>query len=168
MRSPLADGFAHHVWATLRLIDACLDLSAEQLATHAPGTYGSIIDTMRHTVGADASYLSLLTGGGVPEIDEEDSDLPQLRDVMERHGPVWASFVAGPLDPDRVVIRYRDDGSQSHAPLGIRVSQALQHGNDHRSQICTALTRLGIEPPEIDVWAFAEQDGRLAEIPASA
>ena len=39
--------------------------------------------------------------------------------------------------------------------MGIRLAQALHHGTDHRSQICTALTTLGVEPPEIDVWAFA-------------
>ena len=59
-------------------------------------------------------------------------------------------------------------GAELHAPIGIRLAQALHHGTDHRSQICTGLTRMGIEPPEIDVWAFAEQDGRLAEVfPAS-
>lgn len=29
------------------------------------------------------------------------------------------------------------------------------------SQVCTALTTLGLEPPGIDVWAFASQDGRI-------
>ena len=53
-RPILADAFDHHVWATLQLIDACLALSDEQLATTVPGTYGSILDTMRHLVGADA------------------------------------------------------------------------------------------------------------------
>ena len=166
--SPLRDAFGHHVWATIRLIDACLALTAEQLETSVPGTYGSILDTMRHTVSGDASYLALLTNGAVPEVDEENSDLPELRAAMERHEPVWASFVAGTLDPDEVVIRHRDDGSESHAPLGIRVAQALQHGNDHRSQVCTAITTLGIEPPEIDVWAFARERGRLSEVPAAS
>jgi uncharacterized damage-inducible protein DinB len=40
-RSPLVDAFDHHVWATLQLIDACSELSPEQLATTVPGTYGS-------------------------------------------------------------------------------------------------------------------------------
>jgi uncharacterized damage-inducible protein DinB len=43
-----------------------------------------------------------------------------------------------------------DDGSGSHAPIGIRLAQVVQHGTDHRSQICTALTTLGVEPPEIN------------------
>ncbi len=48
---------------------------------------------------------------------------------------------------------------------GIRLAQALHHGTDHRSQICTALTSLGVDPPSIDVWDFAALDGRLLEVP---
>ena len=47
--SLMGDAFAHHVWATLRVIDVCLELSPEQLETTVPGTYGSILDTVRHT-----------------------------------------------------------------------------------------------------------------------
>ncbi len=167
-RSLLADAFAHHLWATLRLIDACLGLTGEQVGTGVPGTYGSILETMRHLVGADSSYLFALTGGRIPVIDEDRMDLPELRTAMEGNGASWASLVAQGLDPDSVVVRHRGDGSESHAPMGIRLAQALHHGTDHRSQICTALTTLGVEPPAIDVWGFAAQDGRLVDVPRSS
>ena len=54
----------------------------------------------------------------------------------------------------------RDDGSATEAPIGIRLAQAIHHGTDHRSQICTALTTLGIEPPFIDVWDFGGSRAR--------
>ncbi len=163
-KSLLADGFRHHVWATLCLIDACMALPPEKLGFALPGTFGPILETVRHIVGSDASYLALLTSGQVPEIEEEQLSLPELRDVMEHNGPVWQSLVAkGDLDPDAVVTRHRPDGSDSYAPLGIRLAEALQHGNDHRSQICTALTTLGVEPPEIDVWALAREEGTLTQ-----
>jgi uncharacterized damage-inducible protein DinB len=166
--SLLKDAFGHHAWATLRLIDACEVLTPEQLGTVVPGTYGSIIDTMRHLVGADASYLNVTTGGREPRIDDEQEqrmDLAEMRAVMERQGAVWAELVREDLDPDTVFVRHRDDGSETHAPLGIRLAQVVHHGTDHRSQICTALTTLGIEPPLIDVWDFGEQDGRVLEVP---
>ena len=163
--SLLGDAFAHHVWATLRLVDACLPLSSDQLETVVPGTFGSIIETTRHLVGADSAYLFALTGGRVAIIDEATMNLPELRAVLESNGGAWASLLTQDLDPDSMVIRRRGDGSEGHAPLGIRLAQALHHGTDHRSQVCTALTTIGIEPPAIDVWDFAEQDGRLTEVP---
>jgi hypothetical protein len=96
-RSPLADAFGHHVWATLRLLDACLPLTPEQQATSVPGTYGSILDTMRHLVGADASYLHVLTGGQVAEIEEDGMSLTELRAAMEANGPAWSTLVAQDL-----------------------------------------------------------------------
>jgi uncharacterized damage-inducible protein DinB len=166
--SLLKDPFGHHVWATLRLIDACLVLTPEQLQASVSGTYGVIIETMRHIVGADASYLFVLSAGQVPMIDEAALDLAQLRTVMEANGEAWSSLLAENLDPDRVVTRHRDDGSQSQAPMSIRLGQALHHGSDHRSQICTALTALGIEPPAIDVWDFADHGGRLVVVPPAS
>lgn len=166
--SLLADAFGHHVWATLRLIDTCRSLTPDQLGATVPGTYGSILETLRHLVGADSWYLFALTGGAVAGIDAETMGLAELRAAMEGFGPAWASLLAQGPDPDAVVVRRRDDGSESHAPAGIRLAQALHHGTDHRSQVCTALTTIGMQPPEIDVWDFAEHRGRLVEVPPRA
>ena len=167
-RSLLHDAFGHHVWATLRVIDACAALPPDELATTVPGTYGSILDTLRHIVGADASYLFVLSGGERRPIDEDGMDLTELRAVMEEHGPAWNALLDRDLDPDEELERRRDDGSRSYAPRGIRLAQAIHHGTDHRSQICTALTTLGHEPPEIDVWSFGWADGRVYEVDAGA
>ncbi len=167
-KSLLDDAFRHHVWATVKLIDACLPLTPEQLATSVPGTYGSIIDTVRHTVGADSSYLFALTGGRMPIVDDDSMDLAQLRTEMDGHGVAWTELLGQDPDPDLIVVRRRDDGSETRAPLGIRLAQALHHGTDHRSQVCTAPTNLGVEPPDIDVWDFAYQDGRLTDIPPTS
>jgi len=165
-RSPLADAFAHHVWATLKLIDTCETLSDEQLQTSAPGVYGSIIDTLRHIVASDRGYLAVVSGGRVERMDDERLTLAAARSVMELDGEEWARVVAELDDPDRVVVRQRPDGSANRSPAGIRLAQALHHGSDHRSQICTILTTLGIEPPDIDVWEFGVHEGRVEELPS--
>jgi uncharacterized damage-inducible protein DinB len=87
---------------------------------------------------------------------------------MEEHGPAWSTLLASEPDPETVLTRHRDDGSETHAPLGIRLAQALHHGTDHRSQICTALTTLGVEPPFIDVWDFGLEDDRVVEVPPTS
>ena len=159
----LADAFGHHVWATIGVLDACATLDDAQLATTVPGTYGSIIDTLRHLVGADVFYLDVLRGQREP-FDRQGSDILTMRSVMEAHGPIWQRLVAGGIDPATDVIEYEDSGYETHAPLGIRLAQALHHGTDHRSQICTALTNLGVEPPTIDVWDYAALDGRMVTV----
>jgi uncharacterized damage-inducible protein DinB len=166
--SPLAEAFGHHIWATCRLIDTCLELSPAQLETTVPGTYGSIIHTLRHLVGADTFYLSSMTDGAIPGIDEETMDLAALRAEIVRNEQRWADVLDRHPDPDAIVIRRRADGSVEHAPAGTRLAQAVHHGTDHRSQVCTALTALGIEPPGIDVWEFAWAEKRYFEIPAPA
>ena len=145
-RSILADAFDHHVWATVHLLDACTQLTSDQLGATVIGTYGSIIDTLGHIVGADVGYLEVLAGDQA-DFDEKAATLADLRSRMVTHLRAWAGVVADDPDPDMEAIRYRDDGS------------------DHRSQVCTTLTSLGIEPPEIDVWAFAESQGRYREVP---
>jgi uncharacterized damage-inducible protein DinB len=166
--SLLEDAFAHHAWATLRLLDVCLELSPEQLETTVPGTYGSILDTQRHLVGADASYLFVTSGGRHPPINEDEMNLSELRAVMERNRGAWSELLTQDLDPTEVLVRHRDDGSETHAPRSIRLAQVVHHGTDHRSQICTALTTLGIEPPAIDVWDFGLLDGRVVETPPTS
>ena len=157
--SLLGDAFAHHTWATERLIDACAVLTSDQLGTPAPGTFGPIIDTLRHLVASDTRYLSFFRDG-IDQIDEEaETGLDQLRAVTVRNGAAWTELLAGELDPDAAVPEIGDDWV-FHAPVGIRLAQVVHHGTDHRSQVCTALSSLGVTPPGIDVWAFAEATGR--------
>jgi len=149
----LDDAFAHHAWATLQLLDACAELQDHQLLVGVPGVYGSILETLRHLVGADCSYLRVTTGAH-DVIDEEAADVADLRREMEAHLGLWQELLGRDLDGNQWLVRHRPDGSETHAPLGIRLAQALHHGTDHRSQICTILTQQGIEPPAIDVWDY--------------
>ena len=161
--SLMRDAFEHHVWASLRLMDVCLELTPEQLETSVPGTYGTILRTMQHLVGSDASYLFVIGGGTFPRIDEDSMTLPELRAQMATHAAAWNAVLDGDPDPGTVLTRHRDDGSSTDAPVGIRLAQVVHHGTDHRSQICTALTTLGIEPPYIDVWDYGEQAGTVVD-----
>ena len=75
----LDDAFAHHMWATLQVMDVCAGLDPDRLEATAPGTYGTILDTLRHIVEADSSYPFAMTDGKVQPIDEERMDLAELR-----------------------------------------------------------------------------------------
>ena len=165
----LDDAFAHHVWATLRLVDSCLALSPDQLGTAVPGTYGWISATSRHLIEGDSFDLFVASGERTPLIDLRHAGLPELRAAMASNGAAWSRLFAEDLDPDAIVREVDpNDGYQRDAPMGIRLAQALHHGTDHRSQICTALTTLGVQPPAVDVFSFGLQDGRVVEVPAGS
>lgn len=164
--SLLADAFAHNTWASRQILDACLSLSHDQLATNVPGTYGTVIDTLRHLVQADTWYLFILTDGAVPDIDESTMTVAELRAENERNVGRWTEYLAQDLDPDTWVVQSHDDGTKERSALGVRLAQVVHHGSDHRSQVATALTILGITPPDIDVWAWASTVGRDGPIPA--
>ena len=166
--SLMGDAFAHHVWASLRLIDACLELSQDQLGTAVPGTYGSILGTARHFVGGDAFYLAGITRDPSLLLDEDRLGLPELRAAMERQADLWLQILGADPDPETIVEEVEDGGYRREAPIGFRLAQAIYHGTDHRSQICTGLTLLGIEPPGIEVWDYGLATGRSRETWPSA
>lgn len=162
-RSTLRDAFGHHGWATIRIIAACAALRPQELDTTVPGTFGSIIETLRHLVSADRSYVSVLSDGRIAAVETGTLGIDELRSVTEASNSAWASLLSGEVDANRVLVRERDDGTETRAPASIRLAQALHHGTDHRSQLCTALTTLGIEPPVIDAWEYAWLNGRLID-----
>ena len=166
-RSLLDDAFAHHVWATLRLIDACLALSPAQLDAAVPATDRSILATMRHVIGNESFELFVASGERGSFVSSDRTGLAELRAVMEVIGTGWSRLLDEGIDPDAVIREVDpDDGYQKYAPMGTRLAQTLHHGTDHRSQICTALTTLGVKPPALDVFSFGLQDGRVVEVPA--
>jgi uncharacterized damage-inducible protein DinB len=166
--SLLGDAFAHHVWATEQLIDFCGQLSQDQLQTYAPGTRGPIMETLRHIVGSDTWYLSFYRAERTNPFDAEDvANLSELRAMISRNGPAWTAVLAAAPDPDEMIVERGNDG-EYHSATGVRLAQVIHHGTDHRSQVCTALTSLGIEPPDIDVWAYARASGRERTSPGPA
>ena len=168
-RPMLEEAFGHHVWATTTLLDACAPLTPEQLETFAPGTYGPILRTLRHLVGSDSWYLFDITGDRAHRIDEKSMDLGELKAAMQDDGRSWSRFLATDPDPDAVIREVDEqDGYERDAPVALRLAQALHHGSDHRSQVCTALTTLGVEPPPIDAWDYGLQAGRSRDYPPSS
>jgi uncharacterized damage-inducible protein DinB len=48
-------------------------------------------------------------------------------------------------------------------PLSLFLLQAINHATEHRSQVATILTQLGLTPPEMDGWAYFLASGQLVE-----
>jgi uncharacterized damage-inducible protein DinB len=147
--------FAHHLWATERLLERCRQLSPEQLELTAPGTYGSILATLDHLVSADRSYLSGLTGGEArPPLEAAGPE--ELMEHLARQQEGWLAYLDSGPDFEAMVQRRRGKW-----PAWVLVLQAIHHGNDHRTHVGTVLLNNKLEAPEIDVWSYAWAEGAL-------
>lgn len=151
--------FHQNTWANLQLIDACAALPAEHMNLTAPGTFGTIRHTLTHLVANEEHYLSLLSGRPVekPIQRGEILTLPELRARAEAAGAGLAREAARVGMDDTVTQEYQ--GQMMTIPAYIVLTQALQHGAEHRGHIATILSQHGITPPAIDGWAYGETVG---------
>jgi uncharacterized damage-inducible protein DinB len=158
MSALLADFFRHNAWANQHLLDACAGLTEQQLDATAPGTYGSIRDTLVHLIGAEKRYLAALNGVELERPLGGAIDLPgfaALREQSRRSGDDLIE-VARRTPPSRNVRGVRG-GEPFAIPAAVFLMQAIDHATEHRTHIRTILTTLGIEPPDLDAWTFMEQ-----------
>jgi len=151
--------FRHNLWANLALIDICATLDEAQLATTAVGTYGTIYDTLHHLVRAEQGYLFLLTGDSpVARMSREDK--PNIATLREnsRLFSEGLMAVAASVTPSALAYSVEEDGRWA-MPAGVVLNQAINHATEHRAHIMTILTQIGIQPPELDAWAFGDRYG---------
>ena len=154
----LRDMFRYHAWATLRLIDFCAGLPPEQLGGSVPGTRGPILDTLRHIVRADYGYKMRFKVHSKPELEDEDvPSLERMRAIFAGESEVWLTLL-GRLQEFDITIpaNPQDDPPWPEAPhaRNLLLIQAIHHGNDHRTQICTILGSKGLEIPWMDSWGY--------------
>lgn len=166
------DAFRHNAWATTTLLEFCKELSEKELdASDGTGTFGSIMETLRHFVRAEGYYRFLLSGSW-PNWEWSPDETPGFDVLEERakdNAQFWEEFLSAGVDPDKPVIQEGSDGKEYETTVGVVVAQILNHGNDHRSQISMMITQLGKEPPDLQAWAYADETGRsvIRQVPTS-
>jgi uncharacterized damage-inducible protein DinB len=146
--------FRHHRWANERLIELCAGLSDEQLDATLLGTFGSIRDTLQHIVSAERSYFSRISTGR-PYRRPADAPPLTLAEMLEWARASGAGLVEwAPRVQAGDVVEIDWDGVLRDVPKTILLTQAINHATEHRAQVMAILTQLGIEPPELDSWAY--------------
>ena len=148
----LLQALRYNRWANLQLLDVCAGLTEEQLELSSPGTYGSISSTWQHLLAAEQRYLRRLIGFD-PQLSEDDEfpGIATLKEHAEKSGDALIASV-GKFNAD--------DTTPGRDELSVRnwvvMAQAIHHGNDHRTHICTILGQNRIDYGGLDVWAFAD------------
>jgi uncharacterized damage-inducible protein DinB len=158
--SVLREAFERHSWATVKLLDHLETQDPELLAHGVPGTYGPILETLTHLVDADDRYLLRMDEPTIPPYEPKPPlAVAQLRDRVREHAQRWAEM----LDRlDTGELHARIQGNESDDPgidpaETLLLLQALHHGDDHRAQVCSTLGSLGLQVPDLDVWAYWDE-----------
>lgn len=160
-----AEFFRHNAMANRMLLESCRRLGAEQLRATAVGTYGSVGSTLVHIANSQIGYAERILGGGQPGALPDDP-FPGFDTLSERFadGDARLQEAAARAGEDRE-LRWTDpEGRNLRMPVALFLLQAVNHGTEHRSQVATILTRLGVEPPDMDGWTYFFASGQLVEL----
>ena len=143
--------FEHNNWANQKIIEACSTLTDEQLdAEPQSSTKGNIRDTLLHLVGSQAGYLSLLTLP-VEERYYGPVEFAKLEESARLSGEGLLALARGERKPLQDQLQTRDG---YHVEPWVVMVQIINHATEHREQIKSMLSTLGITPPDIDGWDY--------------
>jgi uncharacterized damage-inducible protein DinB len=156
--------FEHNNWANLQIIQACSTLNDEQLdAEPQSATQGSIRSTLFHLVTSQQGYLRLLT---LP-LEERLEPVPtppfaELQNLASSSGKALLALSQDESSkPMKGQLQTRDGFFVE--PWVIMV-QIINHATEHREQIKSMLSALGVTPPDIDGWTYGEFTNALIPI----
>jgi uncharacterized damage-inducible protein DinB len=152
--STLIDFIRYNNWANAQICAACERLTPEQARASAPGSYGSIHATLGHLIAAEADYVGRLTGSA-PEPPFQWTDPPSVADLAA-FAPAVASALldAAQRIPPTQIVHEEEEGNFADYQARVLFLQAVNHGIEHRTNITTILSSLGLEAPEVDGWAY--------------
>ena len=153
--------FEHNNWANQKIIRACSALSDQQLDTEPQtATKGSIRTTATHLVSSQAWYLSTLT---LPVEARVKASLKfgELEESARVSGEGLLALARDESKVSKTRLQTKDD---FYVEPWVVMLQVINHAHEHREQIKSMLTALGVTPPDIDGWDFGEATGTLVPI----
>jgi len=150
--------FNHNLWANVRLLKFCAGLTGEQLETAIPGSAGSIRETLAHIVIAEQSYFSRISTGQRLSRPENAPSLT-IAEMIESAQTTGQGLIAWATKVQAAdVVEIDWDGVMRDVPKAIILTQAINHAAEHREQVKATLTHLGIEPPNVQGWAYFDEN----------
>ncbi len=153
--------FEHNNWANQKIIEVCYTLSDEQLNAEPHSvTKGNIRDTLVHLVSSQRGYLALLT---LPPEERPTTPLAfnELQESARVSGEGLVALAKGEHVPSGNPLQTRDN---YHVDPFVVMVQVINHATEHREQIKSMLTALGVTPPEIDGWDYGLATNTLVPI----
>ena len=149
----LRDLFRYNGWANARVFDYCRNLDASLLGEAAPGTNGSLEETLKHLIGVEAAFLTMVQGHALESRGSVESfmahDLAWFADQVAPLTDGFLAILANPSDGifDREIkVPWFSFRVTAHDGL----LQVLSHSAQHRAQVFSVLGSKGHDVPGLD------------------
>jgi uncharacterized damage-inducible protein DinB len=165
MNLGLVETLRYNAWANETLLEACRDLTERQLETALAA--GAVGELLVHLVGAQENYVYLTQGLAEESALTRASAWPgidDLNNVSERTSRELISL-AEDLDPESDV-QLVHHGKVHVYPRRLLLTNVVEHGVRHRTEVALTLASIGISVPDLDGWAYGRFAGYGAEVDA--
>jgi uncharacterized damage-inducible protein DinB len=141
-------------WANAQVLLACLKLTPNQLTATATGTYGNIRDTLEHIIRSEAAYIGRMTGVR-PQPSFKWEDHPNLDEISAFADQVAVALLdAAQRIPPTHLVHEEENGLFIDYQARHLFIQVIDHGIEHRTNITTILSGLGLPALEVDGWGY--------------
>ena len=109
-----------------------------------------------------ASRLALFLWNSIPDDALRDAGIAgRLREPAALEAEVHRMLA----DPraDTLVTETGPEGAAQYKLASLMI-QAINHATEHRTQVSTILTQLGLEPPDMTGWQYMDETGEFQDI----
>jgi uncharacterized damage-inducible protein DinB len=158
--------YNYNAWANSRILDTAALLTDDQFIASGSASFGSIRDTLVHTMSAQWLWLARWQGAS-PLTMLSSQVYPTLASIRARWEQIedeTRAFVSAVEDADLAgVVAYVNTQGQPWAyPLWQQMVHQVNHATQHRSEVATLLTGYGRSPGWLDLLYFVDVQGDKA------
>jgi uncharacterized damage-inducible protein DinB len=155
----LRDLYAYNAWANAFVFDQCQNLDRAQLEQQAPGTIGTLDETLKHLVRVEDAYVYMLRGDPLERMEP--------REEYVAHDLTWFAQRAAQLGGEYAALLASADAGYFDGALDVPwfdfaltkrdgLHQVLNHSAQHRAQVFSVLGERGMEVPDLDYVLFVQ------------
>lgn len=149
--------YDYNYWANKKLFGVISQLTPEQFTGATVGSYGSIRNTLVHTMSAEWGWLDRCGGTKRgPQLKADDfTTFESVAETWERVERYVREFLSGLEDEDLSRnIEFTLFEKTHSIPLGDLMQHAAIHAVHHRAQVALLLRTLGYVPGNFDYVLF--------------
>ncbi len=163
--STACDLLLYTLWADRQMLFAVRQVGQDDLVRDAGVSFGSLLGTMAHILGAERMWLSRFTGAPLTRLPsiQDFPDLMAWITGWEETAAGLEAFLATLTDEQLLapVTWSNSRGETFTRPLWQPVAHLINHSTYHRGQVMSLLRQMGFEEvPSTDlIYYFIERSG---------